>query len=193
MERNIAKNCKYLILSCIIFISGALNLSGQDKKGEAPPLKERIFYGGSFGLQLGSVTNIELSPVAGLWVLPRIAVAAGPTYRFYKVYDEKTNIIGLRSYVEIVVLRDIEKFIPLGMNTSIFLHAENELLSLETEFWKNIIYDPARFYENTVLAGAGLSQGIGKRSSVNLMVLWALSENQYDLYGNPEFRICFIF
>jgi hypothetical protein len=75
----------------------------------------------------------------------------------------------------------------------IFLHLENELLSLESETWKNLPYGSDRFYVNTLLAGAGISQPMGRRSSFNIMVLWALNESIYDIYSNPEIRISFIF
>lgn len=168
-------------------------LCGQGSREQTPPLGERLFYGGSFSLQLGTITNIELSPVIGLWVLPRIAVAAGPSYQFYKLYDERTDIIGGRSYVQVVFLRDIDKFIPLGIHTSIFFHIEDEMLALRSDFWKNITIPPKRFTINTVLAGGGISQQMGRRSSMNIMVLWALTDPGYNIYSNPEIRIGFVF
>ena len=175
-----------LILSCQLTISQAI-------KNEKPPFSERLFYGGSFSLQLGSITNIEVSPVIGLWVLPRLGIAAGPSYQFFKMYDVRTDIIGGRSYLQLVVLRDIDKFIPIGIHTSIFFHIEDEMLSLKTDFWKTTPPPPERFLINTVLAGGGLSQQMGRRSSVNMMVLWAITDNGYEIYSNPEFRIGFVF
>jgi hypothetical protein len=184
---------KGYIMSILVGFFLTSILSGQRVKEDTPPLKERLFYGGSFSLQLGTITNIEVSPVIGLWVLPRLAVAAGPNYRFYKDWIGRTNIYGGRSYVQFVIFRDLDKFIPLGIHTSIFLHCEDEMLSLESEYWKNITYDPKRFLINTVLGGAGISQQVGKRSSFNIMVLWALNDPGYDIYGNPEIRVGFVF
>ena len=185
------KKWQLIIAFLLLFLTS--NLTAQSRREEPPSVRERLFYGGSFSLQLGSVTNIEVSPVIGFWVLPRIAVAAGPSYRFYKFYDEKTDIIGGRSYLQVVVLRDIDKFIPLGIHTSIFIHFEDELLGLRSDYWKNISLSPKRFAVNTLLAGGGISQQIGRRSSMNIMVLWALNESDYDIYSNPEIRIGFVF
>jgi len=183
---------KVSIMSILmLFFSSAIS-SGQKTKEDAPPLKDRLFYGGSFSLQLGSVTNIEVAPVIGLWVLPKIAVAAGPSYRFYKDLAGKTDIFGGRSYVQLVIFRDIDKFIPLGIHTSIFLHCEDEMLSLDSEFWRNVIFRPKRFMINTVLAGAGISQQIGSRAFFNIMVLWAFNDSE-NIYNNPEIRIGFVF
>jgi hypothetical protein len=166
---------------------------GQESRQEVPPLKDRLFYGGNFSLQLGTITSIEVSPIIGLWVLPRLAIAVGPSYSYYKYYDVKTDIFGGRSYVQYLVFRDLDKFIPLGIHTSFFLHIEDEMLSLESDSWANTPVNTKRFLVNTVLSGVGISQQIGTRSSINFMVLWTLNDSGYNIYSNPEIRIGFIF
>lgn len=150
-----------LILSITISVS---SLSGQQKDKDIPPLKDRLFFGGSFALQLGTITNIEVSPMIGLWVLPRLAVAVGPNYRYYKFENDNTNILGGKSYVQFVVFQDLDKYIPIGLHTNFFLHCEDEALSLQSDFWDNTSVTTKRFLINTVLAGAGLSQSVGPRS-----------------------------
>lgn len=180
------------IILFIIFVSVS-ELYSQKSRSEPPPLKDRLFYGGSFGLQFGSVTDIQVSPIIGIWVLPRLAVAAGPNYRYYKDYFMSTDIYGGRAYAQYVLIQDINSIIPVGMHTGIFLHCENELLSLKSSSWKDPPYTSERFYLNTVLAGAGLSQQIGRRASFNIMVLWALNDSYYNIYSNPEIRLAFTF
>ncbi len=179
-----------------LFVLNFPAAEAQKEEEERPPIKERIFFGGNFSLQIGTYTDIELSPLVGVWIFPRIAVAAGPSYRFYKFLDEKTNIFGLHTYAQFVFLRDLDKILPTGMHTSLFLHIEEEILSLESKFWKPTTYiesQPRRFYEYATLAGAGISQQIGIRSSVNIIFLWSLTSSEYALYNNPEIRISFIF
>lgn len=188
---SIQKQTSTVIL-LLIFISASL--SAQIGGDGAPAARERLFFGGNFGLQFGSVTDIELSPVVGFWVLPRIAVAAGPDYRFYSFYKNRTHIYGGKSYLELTLLRNINSVIPIGANTDIIGHIEDQYLSLESDFFSDPPHDTKRFGINTVLAGGGLSQQIGKRSSLNIMVLWAVDvKNDYGLYSNPEFRISFMF
>ena len=176
----------------LIFSSFSI-VSAQKVREEIPPLRERIFFGGNFGLQLGTITDIQISPVIGLWVLPRLAVAVGPDYRFYKDRYDRTNIYGGKGYMQFVVIKDINSFLPIGANTGIFLHVEDEVLSLESSFWKNPPVFSKRFYINTVLAGGGISQQIGRRSSLNIMILWALNDSGYAVYSNPEIRFSFNF
>jgi hypothetical protein len=177
----------------IMLVLSAFSLSAQTVRSEAPPFKERLFFGGNFALQFGTITDIEVSPVIGLWVLPRLAIAIGPDYRFYKNPYGRTDIYGGSGYIQFVVIQDINNLIPIGAHTGIFLHTENELLSLQSSFWKNSPFASERFFQNTLLAGVGISQKMGRRSSLDLMVLWALNASQYDIYSNPEIRVSFIF
>jgi hypothetical protein len=180
------------MLTILLLLSMLSVISGQKSREEPPPLRERLFFGGNIGLQFGSVTDIMVSPVAGIWLLPRLAVAVGPNYRFYKDWIGSTNIYGVKGYMEFVVIKDINSFIPIGSGTGIFFHVEDEMLSLESSVWKDP-YSSGRFTINTLLAGGGLSQQIGRRSSMNIMVLWALNDSGYGVYGNPEIRISFMF
>jgi hypothetical protein len=180
------------IATVVILLIAVQAVSAQKVRSETPPLKERLFYGGSFGLQIGTITDIELSPIIGLWVLPRLSVAVGPDYRFYKDPDGRTNIYGGKGYTEFYIIRDINSLIPIGLNMGIFIHFEDEFLSLDSEFWQIPVTDK-RYNVNTLLAGAGISQPIGMRSSINMMVLWALNESEYDIYSSPEFRVTFTF
>jgi len=182
----------FLFLAFFLSISLSV-VSGQKRREEPPPLKERIFYGGSFGLQFGTLTDIQLSPVIGLWVLPRMAIAVGPNYRFFKFGDDNINIYGGKCYSQFVVVQDMSKGIPFLGHMGIFLHLEDELLSLESAYWKNSAITSERFYINTVLAGGGISQQMGRRSSVSFIFLWALNDSMYEVYGNPEIRVSFIF
>jgi hypothetical protein len=187
----IPPNRKLTTSFILVFVSYSMIL-GQVVTEQKPPFKDRLFYGGSFGLQFGTYTDIQVSPVIGLWLLPRVAAAVGPEYRFYKDPNGRTNIYGGRGYLQLVVFQNINKFIPVGVNTGIFLHAEDEMMSLESSVWR----DPnstGRFYVNTILAGGGLSQQIGRRSSLNIIFLWALNDSGYAIYNNPEIRVSFIF
>ncbi|MFO7620818.1 MAG: hypothetical protein R6W81_06065 [Bacteroidales bacterium] len=177
----------------LVFIASFSVLCAQAVKKDIPPFKERLFYGGSIGLQFGTITDIQISPVVGLWLLPRLGVAAGPNFRFYKNPFEKTTIYGGRSYLQFLFIQDLNSVVPLGIHIGMFLHTEYEVLSLETSFWKLPPYQSDRFTTGTLLAGGGISQPIGRRSALNFMVLWALNDSGIGLYSNPEIRISVVF
>jgi hypothetical protein len=177
----------------IILNSSVASIDGQNVRQEVPPLRERMFFGGSFGLQFGTLTNIQVAPIVGLWVLPRLAVAAGPDFTYYKYYDDETTMYGAKGYAQFVILKDLNNVLPVGIHTGIFIHLEDELLSLESADWQVPPYASDRFTVNTLLLGGGLSQQLGRRSFMNIMILWALQDSGYPIYDNPEIRISFNF
>lgn len=185
---------KGVLILLILFVFSFSAVYGQDQKREVPPLKDRLFYGGNFGLQFGTFTNIEVSPVIGLWVLPRLAIAAGPDFQYYKEPSFSTTIYGGKTYAEFVFLDDLNNIIPLGIHLGLFLHIEDEALSLESVFKQVQVPDNSkRFWINTVLGGGGIRQLIGPRSSLNFTFLWALTDSGYNIYSSPEIRVSFMF
>lgn len=189
-------------LARIVTVLVLLNISftailAQRTKNEVPPLKERLFYGGSLGLQFGSVTDIDISPIIGLWLLPRLNIATGPKYRYFKDPIDRTDIYGVRAYAQFFFIKDLNNFIPLNVHLGFFLHAEDELLSLQSAFWQAPPNPTERIYRNTALAGVGISQPIGMRASINMMVLWPLNDSFSGLlgrlYSEPEIRVSFTF
>jgi hypothetical protein len=183
---------KMTFLTILFSFASFSVISGQKTKEQTPPLRERMFFGGSLGLQFGTYTNIHVTPVVGLWVRPRIAIAAGPNFTYYKDPYYETTMYGGNAFVEFVPVKDINNALPIGLHMGIFLHLEDELLSLESAVW-----DPQntsnRFTVNTLLGGFGISQQLGTRSSLNLMFLWTLTDSGYALYSNPEIRLSFSF
>jgi hypothetical protein len=177
----------------ILLLSISTITSGQERSHEKPPLRERMFFGGTFGLQFGTVTNIEVSPIVGLWVLPRLSVAAGPSFTYYKYYEDETTMYGGKAYAQFVLLQDLNNILPVGLHTGIFIHLEDDFLNLESAYWQTPPYSSERFNVNTVLFGGGLSQQMGRRSFMNIMILWAIQNSGYPIYSNPELRISFNF
>lgn len=190
MHFNIARSRNKIaaFALALLLINSFSMLSGQKAIRDKPPLRERLFYGGSFGLQLGTYTDIDVSPVIGLWVLPRLNIAAGPKYRYIKYGSERANIYGGRAYTQFMFVKDLDNMIPLGVHLGLFLQAEDEF------FWFRYTdgTDNDELFSNAALLGAGISQPLGMRSSVNLSVMWAV-DDPYDFYGDPELRITITF
>jgi hypothetical protein len=181
------------ILTLLLLLSVNMFAAGQEVKEEQPPLSERLFFGGSLGLQFGTITYIDISPVVGLWVLPRVAIAGGPSYMYYKFRNDQTSIYGGRLYTQYVVLHNLNDVLPIGMNTGFFLHLEAEALSLETSYWKYPYNQSGRFMANNVLFGGGIRQQMGTRSFLHLSALWKIHDSGYSMHSSPEIRVGFSF
>lgn len=181
------------IIITAIFLTWPAIVSSQKVNKDIPPLRERIFFGGEFGLQFGTYTDIELAPVIGLWLLPRVAVAAGPEYTYYAIKNYgSTSIFGARVYTQLVLIQDINNIIPAGIHLGLFVHAEDEIQSFESDFWNNTQAGSERFNVNALLFGGGISQPMGRRGALNIIALWAL-DDPYEIYSTPEIRISFTF
>jgi hypothetical protein len=185
---------KLLIFCFFLIFCSISGIYGQRRNDDTPPLKERIFFGGQLGLQFGTYTNIQVAPLVGLWVRPRIAIAAGPNYQYLKYLSLKTSIYGGNFYTEYVAVQDFNNVIPLGVHLGLFLHLEDELLNMQNQVVNYYSTDPySRFTMNTILAGCGISQPLGGRATMRLIFLWPLNNTQYGFYSDPEIRINFTF
>jgi len=182
-----------IALLLLVVVSAAGQIPETVKENENPPLRQRLFFGGSFGLQFGTLTNIEFAPLAGIWLLPRLAVGAGPSFQYYKDPYGKTAIYGGRAMLQMTLIQDLNNVIPIGWNMGIFVHGEYEGLSLGRSFFTTSPDASGRFYYGSFLAGAGISQPAGKRSSMNIIFLFCVTGNDYGLYDTPEIRVEFYF
>lgn len=188
-----------LVISLLLYGLTAGRLEAQWE--EPPSLRDRLFFGGNLGLQLGTVTNIEISPLLGYYITPRLAVGLGIRYEYYKDSRDylpylpfETNIYGGSIFSRFMVIQNISELIGLGLNSGIFAHLEYEVLSLEKKYFEiPATQEEGRFYLHSVLAGGGLNQPVGRRSAFTIMVLWNLNQTASSPYSNPIIRIGFNF
>jgi hypothetical protein len=181
-------NKRFLILLLIIAL--AINGFAQFEQ-DKPSFKDRLFYGGGFGLTFGSVTHIDVSPLVGYRITDRFSAGIGLSYQYYKysAYNIKTSIYGGKVFASFTIVKDLGNIIPLGNNMGgLMLHAEAEALNLE----KRVFYlssDTDRVWVFSPLAGVGYSLPIGNRSFLNIYLLYNFNEGQNSPYDNPVFRI----
>jgi hypothetical protein len=176
----------FLFTFCALF---ALSVSAQQNHS----FSDRLFFGGSFGIMAGTYTDIEISPHVGYYITPRWAAGVGMTYEYYNnkyhrpinfnQYERfETHIFGGRIFTNYVIVDNVNDWIPLGLNFRIFAHVEYEALSYEKRFFR---YDATgRQLQNSILVGGGLRFPMGRRSSMNLTLLWNLNSELNDIYGS---------
>lgn len=182
----------HLLFVLIALFSASAHGQLRSERNSAPPLRERIIIGGNFSLQFGTYAYVDLSPTVGIWVLPRISLAAGPSYKYLKDPFGSTDAYGGKAYTRFVLIQDLDKLIPLGFRMSLYAHGEYERMSYRSDYFFTA-YENNRFIQDFVLAGFGISQYVGIRSSVNISVLWVVNESEIQIYDSPEIRIGFTF
>lgn len=186
--------CTALILSCF-----TTYIAAQPKPKEKKTLWDRIYVGGNVGFQFGTVTDIEVSPHIGYKLYPRLSVGVGLTYEYYKQkaniynpYNINTHIYGYSLFSRVTLIEDLGKTFGIGNGISIIGQAEYERLSLDNIF-KYYSTEEGRFWIDSFLVGGGISQAMGRRSSVYMMIMWNLNETVNTPYSNPIFKFGFDF
>jgi hypothetical protein len=183
-----------------MFAAGSVSLKADPWDGDPPPFRDRIFFGGNFGLSFGSTTSIVLNPLMGYYITPRLAGGLGIRYEYFKYsypgfvpYD--THIYGGTSFLRYTVIKNLADAIGLsGINYGLFLQGEYEILSLESQYFDPSPNAEDRFNLHTILVGGGVFMPIGNRSGFMIMVLWNLNESYNSIYNtNPIIRFGFNF
>ncbi len=173
----------YISILYILLLSTSVFASPQDSTANKHS-KNNIFLGVYLNdLNLWSQTKIiELSPFAGYRISPRIEVGIGTKFRLYRNPLYSIYSWGANGFTRYTVIKKLHLTLPV----SIFVHAEYEY-----------IYNINKKNESTTerlhyWTGLGLSQMIGSKSFLNILVLWNL--HQYEQAPiNPSFRLGFIF
>ena len=173
-----------LNIALLLITIPSLNSFAQDSSmiRKHPPkknFKDKIFAGGNLGLQFGTVTFADISPLVGYKFTEKISAGIGATYQYYhykdKYYDFETNVYGGRVFAR------------YNFTEYLFAHAEYEYLNMEAfDFYRR------RIDVVSVFGGAGYIQKISDRYGIIAMVLYNFNESVYSPYQNPIFRVGFV-
>ncbi len=153
---------------------------------EGESIKDRIYFGGNLGLQFGTITNIEVSPLVGYRFTNDFSAGLGVTYIYLKTDysnypDFETNIYGYRLFAR------------HNIQEQFYATAEYENLSLEfirlNDFAKSREWVPGLF------VGGGYFQPVGNRAGFNIAALYnVMYDDQKSPYNSPwVFRVGFTF
>ena len=80
------------------------NTSENDDEDEINNFPELYFVGGQVGFLIGNQTRIDLNPVFGIGIMPKLRAGLGPTYTYISFRENnnqeiKYNLIGGRAFV----------------------------------------------------------------------------------------------
>lgn len=155
------------------------------RPGEEAPqaLIDRMFWGGSFGLQFGTYTNISLLPMVGYRATETFWLGIGGVYHYRSFRRERMHNYGGRVFAQQQVF---ENFL---------IHAEFEQLSVELPLmnYNTGLYEFKRRFIGIPMAGLGYRQRIGERGAADILLLYNFNDSYASPYSNPIIRAGFSF
>ena len=150
-------------------------LAQREIEGDSTRLKDRMFFGGNLGLQFGTVTFIDISPLAGVMITPRLSAGAGITYQYYD--DNRFQGANGSSYGGRVFGR-------YNVLPNIFTHVEYENINWETYSVAEQAF--RRVWTDAFFIGGGYFAPFGRRGGANFTFLYnVLHDNQNSYYAEP--------
>ena len=169
---------KALVIGSLFLITCSLACA---QTGSEPPesnsFKDRIFIGGGLGLQFGTITNIEVSPLIGYRLTDNFSAGLGASYIYFKRkfdnYDDfETSIYGYRLFAR------------RNIGQQFFAQVEYENLSLE--FFDPFDGSTGRQWIPGFFIGGGIFQPIGNRAGLNLSAMYNLMHDDVrSPYNSP--------
>lgn len=176
------------ILCCLCILFMAIDLPAQERqpsnlaKSDKPKMspKDRFFFGGNIGLNFGSLTYINVSPIIGYRLTEKLGAGLGPTYSYYKDHRDKnyyyeTSTYGGRLFAQYQVLENV------------LLYSEFETVNIEVP---DLLFTSlVRRNVSSLFVGGGYAQRIGNGASFfSIMLLYNIMESDYVIYDNPVLR-----
>ncbi|WKK77616.1 hypothetical protein QYS49_11235 [Marivirga salinae] len=153
-------------------------VSAQKYVDESSGFVDRLYFGGNFGLQFGSYTHIEASPIAGYMINDKLSAGVGVIYQYFRIRgnsqvgDYETNIYGGKLFGR------------YNFSNQLFGYTEYE--NINRDFRPTPSSDLSRIWVPAYFIGGGYFQPLGNRAGVTVMALYNLLHYPgRSPYGSP--------
>jgi hypothetical protein len=140
--------------------------------------KERGYFGGNLGLQVGTVTLVDLSPLVGVMLSPKFSTGIGATYQYYEDNRFQGNAgssYGGRAFVRYNVLPNI--------------FAYSEVESINWNAYNNPQDNFQQTWTEAFFVGGGYFAPFGARGGANFTFLYNLRHSNREAYYSQPYLI----
>ena len=153
----------------------------QNKKS----FKERLYVGGYLGLQFGTYTSIDISPLIGYRVTPEFNVGIGVLYN-YTSFDYGPPI-GQHGYSSwggrLTANYTLFNFLALGIE---YQYRTVEILEGFDDLGQPIFGEQG---VNVLFLGGGIRQKVGGNTSMFIMAYYDVLQEEFSPYNSVVLRI----
>lgn len=171
---SLLKN-KFLYTFLLIFSLQIAANAQREIYSDSIPFKDRLYFGGNFGMQFGTMTLLDISPLVGVMITPKFSSGVGITYQYFndkRYIGGETSSYGGRIFSRYNILPNI------------FAHAELESINFDNY---NFLADRfERIWTNSLFLGGGYFAPFGPRGGANFTFLYnVLHDNLRSPYNEP--------
>lgn len=141
----------------------------QEEQGSS--FKDKVFFGGGFGAGFGTYTYVNVAPIIGYRITPRLSSGVRLMYQ-YTTYDYYAGQDKIKFQGNDYGAGLFARFLVKG---PVFLQAEYEYLNYEDIDY----YDGSSFRStfDSFMAGGGISQPIGGKAFLFMTAMYNFSYN----------------
>ena len=163
-----------LTLVCISLVTGAL-AQGEDNSLKDVPAKERMVFGGGFGLGFSNTQDyVMVSPSIGYMLTRKLMAGVNLSYQYTK-YKFTIPSISVNAY-------GFGPFARFMIYDNLFLHTEYEYLNYQ--------FPGASRSFDSFLAGGGFIQPLGSNTALYFLALYNFAyqtpkPGEFTPYGSP--------
>lgn len=172
-----------LIFSLSFFYTFLASAQREIDEEMRPPLKDRLYFGGNFGMSFGTITFIDVSPLVGAMITNKLSGGMGATYQYFndsRFVGGESNLYGGRVFGRYNVFPNF------------FFHTEYEMLNFDLFNMASETFQ--RQWVPGFFVGAGYFAPFGNRGGANFTFLYNLMfDNRRSPYNEPYvIRIGFV-
>ncbi len=174
LKNRLVFKCLIIGFLSIINLTDALGQREIDEESK-PPLKDRMYFGGNFAMQFGTITFIDISPLAGAMITNKLSGGVGVSYQYFndkRFSGGNSSLYGGRT------------FMRYNIFPNIFGHTEFEMLNFD--LYNRNLDEFRREWVPSLFLGAGYFAPFGNRGGANFMILYnLLYDNRRSPYNEP--------
>jgi hypothetical protein len=183
-----------IVLLCLLLIQLTTRSQTNNDKPiliEKKRLIDNLFFGGNMGLQFGTITYINVSPVVGYRISNRVNAGVGLTYIYIQdnISARKDNMIGGKVFGQYFLWNGI------------FAHTEYEFINFSNQILppailsnnQQLLPPPGRSTSHNFYIGPGYQQAFGRRAFSQIMLLYNVIYDRYNSPYNNAFAIRIMF
>lgn len=165
-------NSKFRIMALVgLFFISNHSFSQREIYGDSTSFRDRLYYGGNLGLQFGTFTMIDVSPLVGVMITSKLSGGFGGTFQYFddnRFQGGQGTSYGGRVFGRYNILPNI------------FTHVEYE--SINWNAYNFFLEDFRRTWTKALFVGGGYFAPFGSRGGANFTFLYNVFHNNRNSY-----------